>query len=110
MTETVAALAARVIADAIDRLVAIGVPMDPTVKAGIAAQSYTVLASGTPQGDASLMTTAATLLASMTDGRPEYAAVVGALIPALNMRAEALAQTQSPNVIAAQQLFPQRTR
>lgn len=95
----------RTLSNALDRVLGIAAPMDLTVQAGIAAATET-----TPTTDAQLMTAAATLLASMSAGRPECSQAVGALIPALTVRAEFLTQVPAPNVIAAQHLFPQHTR
>lgn len=93
---------ARVLAGAVDKLVEIGVPMDPVVTAEVQRcrqQSET----------AELLTSAAALLAAMAPGSA-HAESAAFLIPQLQCRAEALREQANPNLAAAAAMFPQHTR
>jgi hypothetical protein len=105
---TRASRSARVIANALDRVLGVAAPMDPTVKAGVAAAADSKAVIAAPN-TVDLLNQAAALIAAMAPGSA-HAESAAFLVPELQCRAAALAEQQHPNVTAALQLFPQHTR
>ncbi|MEH3135916.1 MAG: hypothetical protein PGN30_13060 [Mycolicibacterium neoaurum] len=101
MTASPAQRAAQMAATVVDKLVEIGVPMDPVVTAEVqrCRQAET----------AELLTSAAALLAAMAPGSAHVESAAF-LIPQLQCRAELLREQADPNLVAAAAMFPQHTR
>ena len=105
MTGTPAQRCAQLAATAVEKLIEIGAPMDPSVVAHVERYRPAV-----PVGTAELLSSAAALIAAMAPGS-EHAQAAAFLVPELQCRAAALnEEPHAANVIAAQQLFPQHTR